>query len=153
MSFLFRFHSLLKLRRHKVASEKQKMHKLRQEVQAIEEQIDHGKKALADIQQKANNQPHPSLNAIKNKYQYIHNKKQALLELHEALEAAKEAAVKQKSKLVEASKNVKVLEKLEAREKLLYYEAQQEEERKKLNEIATSMYNRANETWIQSKQD
>lgn len=153
MSFLFRFHSLLKLRRHKVTSEKQKMHALRQEEQALQEEINHQKKVLADIQQHADNQPQPNLNAIKNKYQYIHNKKQALLELNDALEAAKEATGKQKRKLVEASKNVKVLEKLEAREKLSYYEAQQEEERKKLNEIATSMYNRANETWIQIKQD
>lgn len=153
MSFLFRFHSLLKLRRHKVATEKQKLHTLLQEEQAIQDTVDYLTKTLTEIGHKADNQQQTCLNIIRNNYQYIHNKQHTLLELHETLSAAKEATKKQKRTLLDANRNVKVLEKLETREKLKYYKIQQDEERKKLNEIATLMYNRTNETWIQRKQD
>jgi len=148
MSFSFRFKSLLKLRRHRVASEKQKLHNLLQKELSIQDEIDNLESSISKFEQQADQQQQINLNSIKNYYKYIHNKQHALLELYNELYAAKESINKQQQTLIEASRSVKVLEKLESREKLKYYKILQEKERKQLNEIGTLMYNRANPTWI-----
>lgn len=148
MSFLFRFQSLLKLRRHQLASEKQELHILLQQKQSIQNRINKVKSSLNNFEYPAENQQQTNLNVIKNHYKYLHNQQHALLALHNELNTASDSIEKQKQNLIEADRSAKVLEKLEYREKLKYYKAMQDNERKQLNEIGTLIYNRVKPTWI-----
>lgn len=78
---------------------------------------------------------------IRSHYAYLHDLHQQDHELDGEIRKAKEAAEKERLKLVEANKKTKVLEKLKERQRLEFIKELERKEQLEQNEMATIRYN------------
>ena len=74
----------------------------------------------------------------------MHDRKKGILLLQEEIEKINQLIEEQKEQVIEANKRIKIIELIEAKDRLKHMKEQEMEEQFQLNEIATQMFNRTN---------
>ena len=141
--FIFRFSSLLKVRKHKVDLEQQKMSVLLQKRKQLMDQLLQEEEIIRKLFKSENESSYAS-SRVRMGYEYLHDKQRGILMLQDEISKINAEIEKQKEEVIEANKQIKMIELLETKDRLKYMKEQEMEEQFQLNEIATQMFNRTN---------
>lgn len=144
MKFKFKFDSLLSVRQHEQEMQRleyartlRALYNLQQEKSQISEVLDQYNKNFTI------NTPDGRFGMIQH-YNFIQQSHQKIWELDKAIRRAEDEAEKERLKLVEANKKMKMLEILETKERKDFIVAMERLEQKEMNEVATQLFNRRN---------
>jgi flagellar export protein FliJ len=141
MKFVFPLKTVQRVRRHEEAAQKKTLAEAMRQVQEIEENI----ARIGDELSQFTRQPMSSTSSVRlmeARYAYIHGLHKERHELEAALTKARVAAEKERLKLVEAHRKTKILDNLEAKKRLEWFNEMNRLEQLELNETATIRFNR-----------
>jgi flagellar export protein FliJ len=141
MKFVFPLKTVQRVRRHEEAARKKALAEAMRQVQEIEENI----ARIGDELFQFSRQPMSatfSATQMEARYAYIHGLHKERHELDGALTKAKAVAEKERLKLVDAHRKTKILDNLEAKKRLEWFNEENRLEQLELNETATIRFNR-----------
>ncbi len=144
MKFRFPLQTVLRVRRHEEDAQKKKLAESLRVVQAVEDDI---QERVNDLK-KLSETPIPDAftpKVLEMRYAYMHGLHKQRFELEKDLKKARDAAEKERVKLVENHRKTKILENLEHRQHLQFVHEENRLEQLELNEIATIRFNRNRE--------
>ncbi len=139
--FIFRFASLLKIRKHEAELKQQKMSDLLYKRKRLMEELQREEERIKGLFSEDNVLRGRQM---RSGYEFLHEKQRNILKLQDEIQNMNEEIEAQKEKVIEANKQFKMMELLQAKDRLKYMKEQEMEEQFQLNEIATQMFNRTN---------
>lgn len=142
MKYVFKFASLLKIRRYEVDREQQKLGKLLNETVQLEKKMDHLNKELHEFDQPGEESKSFKAAEIRKGYEFKKDLQEKIWRVEQELERMNGKIETQRKKLFDAKKRSRIFEKLEKRERAKFIERVLDKEQKQQNEIAIQMYNR-----------
>lgn len=143
MKFRFRFASLLKVRKHKEHIERQKLGMLLEQKNALVREIEEEQESiLSSFAFTADRLATTS--SIRMGYEFMHDRKKAIIKLQQELEEVNAQLEKQQKALTEANRKVKMIEMIEAKDFEEFTKKQNAIEQLQLNEVAMQIFNRTN---------
>ncbi len=144
MKFQFRFDSLLSVRKHEQAKQRMEYAKALRVLYNFQQEKSQIENVLGEYNESFHiNIPSGRYGMVQH-YNFIQQSHQKIWELDKAIRRAEEDAERERLRLVEANKKMKMLEILENKERKNFIIAMERLEQKEMNEVATQLYNRRN---------
>jgi len=145
MKYIFRFQSLLEIRKHEEKVEKQKLASITRRLVKLISRYDRIQRMIIDYSLNNATTDSGSVQFFKAGYTFLHQQREKLCELDEQLRELKKEQEKQRKRLLEANRNVKKMEKIREKDRRKFIFEQERYEQLQLNEIASQMHIRTNE--------
>ncbi len=142
MKFVFKFASLLKIRRYEVDREQQKLGKLLNEKVQLEKKMHHLKRKSDEFGEPSGASTSLKVVEIRKGYEFKKDLQNQIWEVETELSRMNEKIEKQRREVLEAKKQSQIFEKLEKRDRAKFVEKVLDYEQKQQNKIAIQMYNR-----------
>lgn len=142
MKFVFKFASLLKIRRHEVDREQQKLAKLLNERVQLEKKMHLLKSKLDECGEMVRASTTLNVVEIRKGYEFKKDLQHKIWQVEQKVREVNEEIESQRKKLLEAKKQSQIFEKLEKRDRAKFVEKVLDYEQKQQNKIAIQMYNR-----------
>lgn len=142
MKFVFKFASLLKVRRYEVDREQQKLAKLLNEKDQLEKKMHLLKRKLFEFGELADSSTARNVAEIRKGYEFKKDLQDKIWQIEQKVTAVNEDIISQRKKLLEAKKQFQIFEKLEKRDRAKFVKKVLDFEQKQQNNIAIQMYNR-----------
>lgn len=149
MKFKFKLESVLKIRKHELKIEKQKLAtKIRQQNELETKYENHLKNLKSAAKYKDEGDQSASQNREKMFQNYLLIETRMLNQLTERITRKKQEVNQQRKTVTEANKQVQMIEKLKNKALMEYQMEADRQEQRFQNEIATQMYHRQPKSWI-----
>lgn len=143
MKFVFKFASLLKVRRYEVDREQQKLAKLLNERVQVEKKMEILKRKLQEFGKPDAGSTSVDIAEIRKGYEFKKDIQDQIWQVEQEVGRVNKEIEYQREKLIEAKKQCQIFEKLEKRERARFVEKVLDYEQKQQNSIAIQMYNRS----------
>jgi flagellar FliJ protein len=144
MKFEFQFEALLNIRRHEEKKQQQRLAVLVEQQLRLKNRTEQFKERLKKFEETVSNGRSQKAAAIRHQYELKHDLQKKIWQLQQKDRQLDEAIEQQRSRLIQANRNTRMLEKLENRERAKFIERHQHQVQLQQNEIATQIYNRSN---------
>lgn len=145
MKYIFRFQSLLEIRKHEEKVEKQKLASITHKLLKLISRHERIQRMIIEYSLNNARRDSGSVQFYKAGHTFLHQQREKLYELDEQLRELKKQQEKQRRRLMEANRNVKKMEKIREKDRKKFIFEQERYEQLQLNEIASQMHIRTNE--------
>jgi len=145
MKYIFRFQSLLEIRKHEEKVEKQKLASITRQLVKLIDRQERIQRMIIEYSLNNAIRDSGSIQFFKAGHTFLHQQREKLCELEEQLQKLKKEQDRQRKRLMEANRNVKKMQKIREKDRKKFIFEQERYEQLQLNEIASQMHIRTNE--------
>lgn len=142
MKFAFKFASVLKIRRHEVDREQQKLARLLNERVQLEKKMHLLKNKLHECGEVVNESTSVNVVEIRKGYEFKKDLQDKIWRVEQEVGKMNEDIKSQRKELLETKKQSQIFENLEKRERAKFVKRVLDHEQKQQNKIAIQVYNR-----------
>lgn len=144
--FKFELEPVLRVRRHQEEQQRQAFARVQKKKINLQEQLQRTYNRIEEYNQLINTKATGTDSAMgvaryQQQYSYLEEEHNRIWRLKQQIKEVQKELDKERKKLIEANKKVKILENLESKKRMLFLEEVDRLEQKQLNEVATQRYN------------